>query len=196
MDSGDLILMGPPGSGKGTQAKSVAERRGWEHLSTGDLFRDHARRQTELGATAKRYLDKGEYVPDELTVSMVRERLRQIPAARRIMFDGFPRTIAQAQALDGLLREFDRRVGGVILLEVPRDELTSRLTRRAKAEGRTDDTLEVIAKRLDVYERRTRPVIEHYDRRGLVRRVDGVGGVEAVAERLRAAATSGERAKA
>ena len=185
--TGELIFMGPPGVGKGTQAKVLAQENGWVHLSSGDLFRDHARRQTELGRIAKSYLDKGEYVPDEVTVAMVRDRLREIPAGTRILLDGFPRTVAQAEELDRLLAEIGRRAVAVLLLDAPREELLARLGARAKAEGRTDDTPEVIAKRLDVYEQQTRPVVEHYEKRGMVRRVDGVGTIGEVTARLREA---------
>jgi len=183
--TGDLIFIGPPGVGKGTQAKALVQESGWVHLSTGDLFRDQVRRQTELGRLAKSYLDRGEYVPDDVTVSIVRERLRDIPRATRVVFDGFPRTVAQADALDAVLREFGRRVGTVILLDAPRDELLARLSGRAQAEGRADDTPEVVAKRLGVYEEQTRPVISHYERRGLVRKVNGAGPVPQITQRLR-----------
>lgn len=188
MPRGDLVFMGPPGSGKGTQAQRLVKDHGWVQLSTGDLFRDHIRRETELGKRVKGYLDRGEYVPDDVTVDMVRQRLREIPATTRIVFDGFPRTVAQTEALDALLGEFDRRVGGVILLEVPREELFLRLGKRGKEQGRTDDTPEVIGKRLDVYEQQTRPVIARYEAKGIVRPVSGLGTVEDVARRLATAA--------
>ena len=181
--------MGPPGSGKGTQAQGLVRERGWIQLSTGDLFREHIKRGTELGRTAKRYIDKGEYVPDLVTVDMVRQRLREIPRETRIVFDGFPRTVAQADELDELLAEFDRNVDAVLLLDVPRAELLTRLGKRASEQGRTDDTPEVIGKRLDVYEAQTRPVVEHYRGKGLVRAVNGVGAVEEIAARLAQAAT-------
>jgi len=172
---GDIVLMGPPGSGKGTQAKLLVDSRGWCQLSTGELFRQHASRGSKLGALARIDMDRGAYVPDEVTIEMVRERLREVPKSTHIMFDGFPRTVAQAEALDGLLAEFGRSVAAVLVLDVPRDELTKRLTNRAKQESRTDDTPEVIAKRHDVYLRETQPVIEHYERRKLVLRIDGGG---------------------
>ncbi len=180
--------MGPPGSGKGTQAQRLVKDHGWVQLSTGDLFRDHIKRETALGKRVKGYLDRGEYVPDDVTVDMVRQRLREIPKDTRVVFDGFPRTVAQTEALDALLGEFARRVGGVILLEVPRDELFTRLGKRGKEQGRTDDTPEVIGKRLDVYEQQTRPVIERYHGKGVVRRVDGLGTIDEIARRLAAAA--------
>jgi adenylate kinase len=186
--TGDLVFMGPPGSGKGTQAQRLVRDHGWIQLSTGDLFRDHIRRETELGKRVKGYLDRGEYVPDDVTVDMVRQRLREIPAATRIVFDGFPRTVAQTEALDSLLGEFGRRVGGVILLEVPREELLMRLDKRGREQGRTDDTPEVIGKRLDVYEQQTRPVIDRYQGKGVVRPVSGLGSIEDIAKRLATAA--------
>lgn len=189
---GDLILMGPPGVGKGTQAKMLARENGWLHLSTGDLFRDHIRRQTDLGRRVKGILDAGAYVPDDVTVDMVRDRLAATPAEQRIVFDGFPRTAAQADALDELLAERGRRVEAVLLLEAPREELRARLEGRARAEGRTDDTPGVIANRLDMYERETRPLVAHYEAKGLTRRIDGVGPVEAVTARLRDAANRHE----
>jgi adenylate kinase len=184
---GDLIVMGPPGVGKGTQAKALAQQSGWIQLSTGELFRDHIRRQTDLGRRVKTYLDRGMYVPDDVTVEMVRDRLETISPSTRVLFDGFPRTVAQARALDDLLPQMGRRVGAVLILEAPREELYTRLSSRATAEERADDTPEVIANRLDVYDEQTRPVISYYEDRGLVRRVSGVGRVEDVTVRLREA---------
>lgn len=184
---GDIVLMGPPGSGKGTQAKLVSARPDWVWLSTGELFRLHARVGSEVGTLARAYLDRGEYVPDDVTVRMVRQRIREIPKTTRIMFDGFPRTVAQAQALDVLLSETARSVDGVVLLEVPRDELVKRLTERAKQEYRSDDTPEVILTRYDVYMKQTAPLVEHYDRRKLLRRIDGRGTPDEVAARTKAA---------
>ncbi len=188
--AGDLIVMGPPGVGKGTQAKALAQESGWIQLSTGEVFRDHIRRQTELGRRVKTYLDQGAYVPDDVTVDLVRDRLRSIPPSTRVLFDGFPRTVAQAEALDRLLAEMDRRVAGVVILEAPRDELYARLSSRAMAEQRADDTPEVIANRLDVYDEQTRPVISYYEDRGLVKRVNGVGRREDITARLREALES------
>lgn len=176
--------MGPPGSGKGTQVKRLKDTYGWEHLSTGDLFRDHMRLGTPLGRLADEHMSKGHYVPDEVTVGMVRERLARIPSATRIVFDGFPRTVAQAKALDELLSERGRSLAGVLLLEVPRETLVQRLVSRAKGSGRSDDSPEVIGKRLEVYEDQTRPVVRHYEKAGLLRCVDGVGTVEEIAERV------------
>lgn len=182
---GELILMGPPGSGKGTQAKLLASRPGWLHLSTGDLFRENLRNGTPLGRLAEQHMSKGEYVPDDVTVEMVRERMSQVAPAVHVIFDGFPRTVPQAEALDVLLAEAGRRVTRVILIDVKRDELIARLAKRA--EGRSDDSPEVARKRFDVYQEQTRPVLEHYERKGLVCRIEGIGTIDDVQDRIRAA---------
>ncbi len=185
---GDIIFMGPPGSGKGTQAQKLVRENGWVQLSTGDLFRSHIEAATELGKRVKPILDAGTYVPDDITVEMVRQRLRDIPKETRIVFDGFPRTIDQAKAIDRLLSEVGRGLDGVIYLDVPRNELIARVITRGKREGRSDDTARVIVKRLDVYEQNTRPLIDHYKQRGMLREVDGTGTVEEIAKRLSEAA--------
>jgi adenylate kinase len=176
--------MGSPGSGKGTQAKLLAALPGWVHLSTGELFRAHLKEGTDLGKLAEGYMSKGRYVPDDVTVRMVRERMREIPPRDHVVFDGFPRTVAQAEALDTLLAALGRRVSRVIVVDVGREELVARL--RQRGEGRSDDTPEVVRKRFDVYEEQTRPVVEHYDRMGLVCRVDGVGTIDDVHARMKA----------
>jgi adenylate kinase len=186
MIKGDLVFMGPPGSGKGTQAQTLV-RDGMVQLSTGELFRDNIKRGTALGQKAKGYIDRGDYVPDEVTVDMVREWLRGIPTSTQIVFDGFPRTVAQADELDALLGEFGRKVDAVILIDAPRDELLRRLTKRSQEQGRTDDTPAVIGRRLDVYKEQTQPVVDHYQKRALVHLVDGLGTRDDVTKRLRKA---------
>jgi adenylate kinase len=185
---GDLVIMGPPGVGKGTQAKALAQQNGWVQLSTGEVFRDHIRRQTDLGRRVKDYLARGEYVPDDVTIRMVRAKLEDVSPSTRVLFDGYPRTVEQAKALDRLAEEMGRRVAAVLLLDAPREELVARLNGRATAEHRADDTPEIIANRLEVYDEQTRPVIAYYEDRGLVRRVNGVGSVQEVTARLREAA--------
>ena len=215
MPQGDLVLMGPPGSGKGTQARRMVDDLGFVQLATGDLFRAHLSQGTELGELAQSYMSKGRYVPDDVTVKMVRERLASIPRKTRIVFDGFPRTVAQAEALERLLKECGRSLASVILLDVPRDELLKRLGARAtcsrcqtvyslavrppkvpgvcdrcggpvSATARTDESPEVVKKRLEVYEAETKPVIEYYETRGLLKRVSGVGTMDEIAARLKA----------
>jgi adenylate kinase len=207
--------MGPPGSGKGTQARRMVDELGYVQLATGDLFRAHLSQGTELGQLAQSYMSKGQYVPDDVTVKMVRERLGDIPQRTRIVFDGFPRTVAQAEALDRLLKEGGRSLSAVLLLDVPRDELLKRLGARAtcsrcqtvyslavrppkvpgvcdrcggpvSATARSDESPEVVKKRLEIYDAETRPVIEYYDKRGILRPVSGVGTMEAIAARLKA----------
>ena len=182
--AGDLIFMGPPGVGKGTQAKLLAVRNGWVQLSTGDLFRDHLKRSTPLGELAQRYMDRGDYVPDDVTIDMVREFIDGLPNGTRVMFDGFPRTVAQAEALEALLAGRGRAIGRVLLIDVPREELVRRILNRSRSEGRADDTPEVIARRFDVYAEQTQPVVEHYEALNRVRRVDGLGDLDAVTKRL------------
>jgi adenylate kinase len=182
--------MGPPGSGKGTQAQKLVREMGWVQLSTGDLFRAHIEAGTDLGKRVKPILDAGTYVPDDITIEMVRQRLRDIPKGTRIIFDGFPRTLAQAKAIDGLLGEFGRRLDGVIYMDVPREELIDRVITRGKREGRSDDIARVIVKRLDVYEQSTQPLIDHYKQRSMLREVNGTGTIDEIAKRLRDAAES------
>ena len=184
MAGGDLIFMGPPGSGKGTQVRLLKDAHGWEHLSTGDLFRGHLRLGTPLGRLAEEHMSQGHYVPDEVTVGMVNERLGRIPRSRRIVFDGFPRTVAQAIALDKLLGDHGRSLGCVIVLEVPSKDLLSRLSARGRSSERSDDSPEVIGKRLAVYEQQTKPVVEHYQKTGLLKRIDGVGDLDQIRQRV------------
>ncbi|HKY52533.1 MAG TPA: adenylate kinase [Candidatus Limnocylindria bacterium] len=186
MPAGDLILMGAPGSGKGTQAQRLVAD-GFHQLSTGDLFREQVAQATELGKMAQKYMQLGQYVPDDVTVNMVREHVARLPNTTRVVFDGFPRTVAQAQALDGLLRQAGRSLASVLLIDVPQDELLERLIKRARVERRFDDTTPVIMERLDVYTQQTRPLIEHYQKRGLLRKIYGVGSVDEIAKRLREA---------
>ncbi len=182
--AGDLVFMGPPGVGKGTQAKRLTDRNGWVQLSTGELFRDHLKRQTPLGQMAQRFMDRGDYVPDDVTIDMVREFLAELPAGTRVMFDGFPRTVAQAVALDELLADRTRSIGRVLLLDAPRDELVRRILARSRAEGRADDTPDVITRRFEVYADQTKPVVDHYAAKGLVRMVNGLGEIDEITDRL------------
>lgn len=182
-----IILIGPPGAGKGTQAARLSEALGVPAISTGDIFRANVKGETELGRTAKRYMDAGEYVPDEVTNSMVADRLSQDDAKDGFLLDGYPRTRAQVAELDAMLEERGATLDHVVELTADVDEVVGRLLARASLQGRSDDTEDVIRHRLDVYAEQTQPLTDVYDQRGLLRQVDGLGDVEAVTERLRQA---------
>jgi adenylate kinase len=179
-----LLIMGPPGAGKGTQAVGLAERIGGAHISTGDIFRANVRDQTELGQAAQRYMDAGEYVPDEITNAMIKDRLAQDDASEAFILDGYPRTVDQVSTLDGILDELGTQLDGVIELSVDPEELIQRLLKRAETSGRADDTEDVIRHRQEVYIAETAPLLEVYGSRGLLRKVDGVGDVDEVARRI------------
>jgi adenylate kinase len=179
-----LILMGPPGSGKGTQAEVLAGRLGIPTISTGDIFRASVAGGTELGRKTQQYVDAGEYVPDELTNAIVRERLAEDDTRSGFLLDGYPRTLDQVAVLDELLAGQNRRLDAVVELEVDPDELVQRLLRRAELEHRSDDTEDVIRRRLQVYTEQTLPLIEVYAERGLVIPVDGAGEMDEVSQRI------------
>jgi adenylate kinase len=179
-----MILMGPPGAGKGTQAKVISNRLGVPAVSTGDLFRANVSEGTPLGVEAKRYMDNGDYVPDEVTNGMVRDRLAQEDASAGFLLDGYPRTVAQVAELDSMLRDAGTSLEAVVVLTVNDEELVQRLLHRAETEGRTDDTEEVIRHRQDVYNEQTAPLIKVYAERGLLVEVDGMGTVDEVSERI------------
>ncbi len=179
-----LILMGPPGAGKGTQAKVISGRLGVPAVSTGDIFRANVSQETPLGVEAKRYMDAGEYVPDEVTNAMVRDRIAQDDATDGFLLDGYPRTLAQVDELDAMLAERDGSIDAVVVLTVDQEEIVARLTHRAEVEGRTDDTEDVIRHRQDVYAEQTAPLIDVYRERGLLHEVDGMGSVDEVSARV------------
>jgi adenylate kinase len=179
-----LVLLGPPGAGKGTQAKRLAERLGVPAISTGDIFRSNVSSGTELGLLVKSYLDSGEYVPDSVTNDMVRGRLAEPDASNGFLLDGYPRTTAQVEVLDAMLAERGLALDAVLELTADADEVVQRLLKRAEIEGRADDTEEVIRRRLEVYAEQTAPLTAVYSARGLVRKVDGMGAVDGVTERL------------
>jgi len=161
-DRKGLILIGAPGSGKGTQAKRLLEQLGYAHISTGDLLRAAVKAGSELGKQAKGYMDAGGLVPDALVIDLLREALAQPAATKGFILDGFPRTMPQAEALDTMLSEIERPLSVVFELQVPDQVAIERLTRRAGEEGRPDDTPEAIAKRIDLYHRETEPLVSHY----------------------------------
>lgn len=179
-----LIIMGPPGAGKGTQAKFIAEHFKIPAISTGDIFRANVSQGTELGIEAKRYMDAGEYVPDEVTNLMVRNRIDDPDAENGFLLDGYPRTLAQVDELDGMIRHTGHQLDGVVCLTVDQDEIVARLLQRAQVEGRADDTEDVIRRRQEVYLEQTQPLIAVYKDRGLVIEIDGMGEVSEVTQRI------------
>jgi adenylate kinase len=179
-----LILMGPPGAGKGTQAKVVADHFGVPAISTGDIFRANVSAGTELGKKAQQYMDAGEYVPDEVTNLMVRNRIDEQDAEPGFLLDGYPRTLAQVEELDGMIQHAGHQLDAVLVLTVDGEELVQRLLERAKTEGRADDTEEVIRRRQELYSEQTEPLIEVYRDRGILVEVDGMGEVDEVTERI------------
>lgn len=179
-----MLIMGPPGSGKGTQASRIADKLGIVAISTGDIFRFNVKEMTPLGKEAKKYMDNGDFVPDEVTNRMVADRIRQSDAEHGFLLDGYPRTAGQVEALDGFLTEDGQALNVVIELTVPDQELVARLLGRAESEGRADDTEEVIQHRLDLYHEQTEAVIESYVSRGIVARVDGTGQIDDITESL------------
>jgi len=179
--------MGPPGAGKGTQAKFIADHFAIPAISTGDIFRANVSQGTPLGVEAKRYMDAGEYVPDEVTNRMVRNRIDEPDAAHGFLLDGYPRTLSQVEELDGMIAHTGHRLDAVVVLTVDEEEIVQRLLQRAQTEGRADDTEDVIRRRQEVYAEQTQPLIEVYKSRGLVHEIDGLGDVDDVTKRVFAA---------
>ncbi|MDP4824568.1 MAG: adenylate kinase [Candidatus Nanopelagicales bacterium] len=182
-----LIVMGPPGAGKGTQATVVAANLGIPHVSTGDLFRANVGQGSELGLEAKRYMDAGEYVPDSITNAMLRDRITHDDCRPGFLLDGYPRTLDQVNELDMMLAASGQALDRTVELTVDTDEVVERLLKRAQDQGRTDDTAEVIRRRLEVYAEQTAPLTAVYEGRGLLVRVDGLGDVAEVTRRILAA---------
>ncbi|NLA29969.1 MAG: adenylate kinase [Propionibacterium sp.] len=182
-----LIIMGAPGAGKGTQAPGIAEHYGIPAISTGDIFRANVKQKTELGLQVSAIMAAGDYVPDELTEKIVADRLDQADAAAGFLLDGFPRTLHQVQALDDYLSAHDQKLDAVLSLTVDSEALIQRLLKRAQLEGRADDTEETIRHRMEVYERDTKPLLDHYREQGLLISVDGDGSISEVSERAFAA---------
>ena len=181
----NLILFGPPGSGKGTQAKKLVEKFDLLHISTGDLFRYEMGNNTPLGLEAKSYIEKGELVPDSVTIGMLRNKVESNPNVSGYIFDGFPRTIPQSEALDALLAEKQNTVHRLIMLDVQDDEIVSRLLERGKTSGRKDDLDEsIIRNRIDVYKSETAPVFAFYDTQGKAIKINRVGSIEDIFNRL------------
>jgi adenylate kinase len=179
-----LLIIGPQGSGKGTQGARVAEHLGIPTVSTGDVFRANVKAGTELGLKVKAIIDAGDLVPDELTGEIVRDRLSQDDAARGFLLDGYPRNLGQVGDLDAFLTARGEPLTAVIELSVPRDESIARLSLRAAEQGRADDNKESIAKRLSIYESETAPILDVYRERGIVDVIDGVGTLDEITERI------------
>lgn len=182
----NIVIFGAPGSGKGTQSDKLIEKYRLFHISTGDVLRDNIKRGTELGAVAKDYIDKGQLIPDDLMVSILADVLdaNREQARVGVIFDGFPRTIAQAQALDAMLAERGTGVTAVVGLEVPEEELVQRILLRGKLSGRADDNLETVKNRLDVYHNQTAPLRDYYQTQGLYRAIEGLGAIDDIFGRI------------
>ena len=179
-----MLIIGPPGSGKGTQAERISERLGVVAISTGDIFRANVKGETPLGIEAKKYMDNGDFVPDSVTNKMVRDRLNESDVENGFLLDGYPRTTAQVDYLDEILADGDEKLDVVLQLTADDEELVHRLLGRAKETGRSDDNEAVIRHRLDLYHEQTAAVIESYAPRGIVASVDGTGQIDDVTERL------------
>ncbi|MEJ5365673.1 MAG: adenylate kinase [Desulfosoma sp.] len=209
----NIILLGPPGAGKGTQAKRMIERYGIPQISTGDMLRAALKAGTPLGLEAKKYMDKGALVPDEVVVGLVKERIQQDDCAKGYMLDGFPRNVSQAETLDGMLKELGQKIDHVVCIDVPDQELIQRLTGRRtcrecgagyhvmfdppKKDGvcdkcggqlyqRDDDNEATVTSRLKVYADQTKPLIEYYEKQGKLRKINGLGSIDEIFERIKA----------
>ncbi len=187
-----LLLLGPPGAGKGTQAQRLVDALGIPQISTGDMLRAAVAAGTAVGREAKRYMEAGELVPDEVVIGVARERLAEEDCADGFILDGFPRTVAQAEALDGILRELGCKLERCVAMAVDEDELVARLLKRAEIEGRADDNEETIRTRMREYHAKTSPLIEYYRQRGVLAEVDGLGSIDDVAVRIEDSLGNGE----
>jgi adenylate kinase len=181
----NIVLFGPPGAGKGTQSEKLIERYNIEHISTGDLFRKHLGEGTDLGKLARKYMDEGNLVPDEVVIGMVDEKINGSLDAKGVIFDGFPRTVAQAKALDSLLEKKGTSISGMVALQVPEEELKTRIKERGKTSGRSDDQDdEKIKNRIRVYNDETLPVANYYDMQGKLSKIHGVGAIDEIFQKI------------
>lgn len=175
----NLVLFGAPGSGKGTQSAKLIDNYGLHHISTGEVLRDHIKKETELGKIAKKYIDEGQLIPDDLMISILDDVLEKDAKGKKgVIFDGFPRTIPQADALNELLKKRGTELHAVVGLEVPEEELVQRMLNRGKETGRADDNLETIKKRLEVYHSQTSPLRDHYRKQNKYLQINGSGNVD------------------
>ncbi len=185
MNKLNIVLFGPPGAGKGTQSEFLITKYNLVHLSTGDLLRGEIKAGTELGLKAKSLMDAGNLVPDEVVIGMINNKLQQNPDANGFIFDGFPRTTAQAEALDELLAKSNDAISSMIALEVPEEELKNRLLERGKVSGRSDDQdISIIENRIKEYQNKTAPLKEFYKKQDKLKLVDGIGSISEISERL------------
>ena len=182
-----LIFVGPPGAGKGTQSKRLIQYWNAIHLSTGDMLRAAIEEGTELGAKARDYMDHGRLVPCEIMVDLIAEKLSQLPDEQRVLLDGFPRTMHQAEELDCILEGKSHAIKLVLVMIVEKDELRRRILQRSIEEGRSDDTPEKITRRLEIYEAQTLPLIEYYEKKSVLRRIDAMGTQDEVFDRIKQA---------
>ena len=180
-----ILLLGAPGSGKGTQGKLLAERLGVPKIATGDLIRAAIKGGTPLGTEARKFYDAGKLVPDSVIMGLIQEQLAKPEAREGAILDGFPRTAGQAELVDKTLAAGGHRINHVLLLDVPEEELVTRMLGRAKQEGRADDTPEAIKTRLGVYQRETAPLVAHFAQRGIVHRVPGTGSIDQIGEEIK-----------
>ena len=180
----NIVLFGPPGSGKGTQSEKIIEKYGLKHISTGDLLREEVAGKTELGLQAKAIMDKGELVSDAIVIGMIKNKLEEHKDGPGFIFDGFPRTVDQARELRKALTDYDERVCVMISLEVERDVLVKRLLLRGQQTGRSDDNLETINNRIDVYDKQTKPVTYYYQKMRKHAAVDGTGSIDKIFDRI------------
>lgn len=181
-----LILFGPPGAGKGTQANNIAKSYVAAHISTGDMLRAAVKNGADLGTLAKSYMDKGELVPDDVIIGIIKDRIKEEDAKKGFMLDGFPRTITQAEALSEMLEAESESIDTVVSIEVNDEEIIERILQRAKIEGREDDAEDVVRNRLNVYHNQTEPLKAYYESAGVLAEVDGMGTIDEVFERIQA----------
>ena len=176
----NLVLFGPPGAGKGTQSEKLIAKYNLVHISTGDIFRAHIKDQTELGKQVSQIIAEGNLVPDSITIAMLEEEIKQNPQATGFIFDGFPRTVAQAEALDAFLDSIDTSISGVVALDVTEEELTQRIAKRQEISGRADDAADKLKKRIEEYFSKTIHVLPYYEAQDKLSKVNGIGEIETI----------------
>lgn len=179
-----LVFIGPPGAGKGTQAKKICEKKCIPHISTGEILRQYSKDNTPLGKKVDEYLKKGELLPNEIMIKIIKERLRQDDCQKGFLLDGFPRTFEQKKALDKLLKEINMEIDKIIVLTIPNNEIIKRLLGRARIEGRKDDTKEVIENRIKIYNEKTSLIVNSYKETDKVIFIDGLGTIDKVFQRI------------